>query len=291
MDIDLVPKIKKGSNIIIGLGDSFTQGVGGYPEAIWRINQGKINCLDPSMMKKYKKYMYKYSWVSQLCEKHLENYIPVNLGCLGTGNRSASKEIFLYPEIEYHKANKVVVVYMMSGLERFDFIHKDFTDIHHFYTMWPNPTDEKSSNKKLWEAYASQLWSDRFAVIENIINIVDIQNLCKARGYELIIASAFDQRMNIPYFRKVLPDYNHNLIDLVEWDRVCYPQGCNSFMELLLKKEGYYDVATTLGRFYEIFSTRDFPSKYITTCVHPTIEGYRIMAEELYNYMVQKELV
>lgn len=286
-----VPEITPGSKILVGIGDSFTQGVGGYPDEVWRENKGKINCLDPKQFKKYMHYMYENSWVSQLCRNHLPDRLPINLGVMGTGNRAAAKELFLNTSVRMDRAEDVIVIYMMSGMERFDFVNKEFSDEHHFYTMWPNPTDRNSTNHKLWKEYARFLYSNTFSIVENIINIVDVQNFCKANGYKLVIATAFDQRISLGWFRENLPPKRHGLLSLVNWENFCHPRGSISFMQHLLKLDGHYDPSISLGKFYEIYSQADYPSKHITTCVHPTVEGYRVISEELYDFIKSRGMI
>jgi lysophospholipase L1-like esterase len=53
-------------------------------------------------------------------------------------------------------------------------------------------------------------------------------------------------------------------------------------MQLLLRYDGREELAD--GAFYDYYSKLKEPTEYITTCMHPTREGYRIMAEELYNF-------
>lgn len=285
-----VPNINPGDNLIIGTGDSFTQGVGAYPIEVWEQYNGKINCLDPELISEMLPYMYEGSWVNQLCKNHLINYKPINLGVMGTGNRSAAKELFLNNLSNINKAGDVIVIYLMSGMERFDFVNRELSETNHFYTMWPNPGDKTSTNKKLWECYARDIWSERFVVIETIINMVDVQNFCKANNYKLIVASAFDYCLNKEYFERILLDDQKSLLNLVDWKNFFYPKDCRTFMELLLKLEGDKHQSSFMGGFYKKYSRKKFPSKYITTCVHPSIEGHKVIAEEFYKVIIERKL-
>jgi lysophospholipase L1-like esterase len=280
--------IKKGAKVIVGLGDSFTQGVGGYPSQIWT-HYGKINCLDPKLNKILEPYMFQGSWVNQLCVNHLPDYQPINLGRLGVGNRAAVKELYLNPDVELQNASDVIVVLMLSGIERFDFVNKDFPDVHHFFAMWPNPWDKNTTNKKLWECYAEDLWSEKFVAVETIMNIVEAQTFCKAHGYKFVVASAFDQRVTREWLIENLGDNYVKLVDTIDWTSFIRPQGCKSFMELLLTLEGNPEMIK--GSFYDHYSKLDQPSEYITPCVHPSKEGYRVMAEEIYNFLQYKQYV
>ena len=284
----VTPKIGKHSKLIIGLGDSFTQGVGSWSRETYKKYNGWIDPL--KIPPDLEIDMYNYSWVSQLCTNHLPDYTPVNFGSMGRGNRAAIKELYLHPHIDLDKADEVIVVYMLSGIERFDFINREFPDHHHFYTMWPNPWDDNATNKQLWGAYAKDLWSEKFVCLEAILNIKEAEMICKAKGWHLVVASAFDQRINKERFVTEIGKWNMDLIDSVPWDKFLYPKGCKSFMELLLHYDGQPpDMAN--GGFYDHYSKLKEPTEYITNCMHPTREGYRIMAEEIFNFVKSKGYV
>lgn len=284
--------INPGDKLIIGTGDSYTQGLGAYPSEIWQKYNYEIDCVnaDPKLVDELIPYMYQSSWVNQLCKTYLTDYKPINLGIMGTGNRAAAKELFLNPIENFNKIGKSTVIYMMSGIERFDFINRDFPNRAHFFSMWPSIC-KKSGNKKLWDSYARDIWSEEFTVIETIINIVDVQNYCKVNNLNLIVTSGFDWRINLNWFSKILPDNFQYLLDRVDWENFCYPQGCNSFLELLLRLDGHTDEEVFKGDYYKIYYKTNYRSKYITPCIHPTQEGHKIIANELYNFMKQKKWI
>jgi hypothetical protein len=288
-----LPEIHKGAKVIIGLGDSFTQGVGGWSEATYRKYNGQIDPLN--IPDSIKDEMYTNSWVSQICYKYLHGWLPINLGVMGKGNRASIKELYLNPEIKLSNASEVILVYMLSGMERFDFINRDFPDNSHFFAMWPNPWDKNTTNKKLWEAYAEDIWSERFVALETLLNIREAEMICKANGWRLIVASAFDQRITKEYFIKAINKHDRDYTDLVEampWNNFLYPQGCNSFMHLLLKYSGHENhEELALGAYHDYYSKLDWPEKYITNCMHPSVEGYRVIAHEIFKFIKDKNYV
>jgi hypothetical protein len=279
-----VPKIDSNSKVVVGIGDSFTQGVGGWSDSTYKIHSGWI---DP--LKITEQYliteMYENSWVSQLCKNHLPEYVPVNLGIMGQGNRASVKELYLHPELNLNSAKEVIVVFLLSGIERFDFIHKDFNRNTHFYTMWPNYWDNNSTDKKLWKAYANSLWSDKFSVVEAILNIKEAETICKANGWKFVVASAFEQRYTRDYFIQHLDEGWIPFVDTIDWDNFLYPKGMKSFMELLLDLDGNRHMAD--GQFYRHYSKLKWPTRHITNCMHPTVVGYKIIAEEIYNFLTR----
>lgn len=284
----VIPKINPGDKIVIGLGDSFTQGVGSWSQETYKEYNGFIDPL--KIPKQLEIDMYEYSWVSQLCKNHLRNYKPINLGKMGKGNRAAVKELYLNPQIEFDNASDVIVVLMLSGIERFDFINREFSNNGaHFIAMWPNPWDKNSTHRQLWESYARDIWSEKFVCLEALLNIREAEMFCKAKGWKFVVASAFDQRVTREQFVKHCGDDHTQLINSMPWDNFLYPNGCKSFMELLLTYEGHPELAE--GGFYEYYSKLTYPTELITNCMHPTREGYRIMAEEIYKHCIFQGLV
>ncbi len=284
-----IPPITHDSKLIIGLGDSFTQGVGSWSKETYKQNNGYIDPLRISQQLEIE--MYENSWVNQLCKNHLQEYTPVNLGVLGKGNRASIKEMYLNPSIKMQDSKTATLVYMLSGIERFDFINREFAKEGngHFFAMWPNPWDKNTTHKQLWEAYARDIWSEKFVCLEALLNIKEAESIAQANGWNLIIASAFDQRVTKEYFTKSIGQEHTDLVNSIPWDKFLYPQGCKSFMQLLLRYDGREELAD--GAFYDYYSKIKEPTEYITNCMHPTQEGYRIMAEEIYKFMKEKDYV
>lgn len=283
----MIPNIPQGAKVVVGLGDSFTQGVGSWPKEVWDRYDGNIDTLKIPL--EIFDDMYEYSWVKQLCDNHLTDYIPVNLGCLGTGNRSAVKNLYLHPKIRLERASEVIVVLMLSGMERFDFVNRDFPEHNHFYTMWPNPWSDTATNKKLWEAYAESLWSEKMICVETLLNIREAEMICKANGWKFIVGSAFDIRITKEYFLTHLGEDYQELIDTVPWDCFVYPAGKRAFMEVLLTLEGKPELAP--GGFYDYCKNLKGPTDYVTPCAHPSQNGYAVMAKHLFNFLELNQYV
>ena len=72
---------------------------------------------------------YDNAFVNVLCNKYLQgSYTPINFGLRGCGNRATIKELYFYPEIDWHLIDEIIVIYCPSGVERFDFINDTYTD-------------------------------------------------------------------------------------------------------------------------------------------------------------------
>lgn len=283
------PKIKQGDKLIVGLGDSFVQGVGAYSDKTYNKYQGKIDVHtnDRTLIRE----QYENSWVNQLCKNHLQEWIPVNFGHAGTGNRCAIKELYLNPWVDFSLASDVIVVLMLSGLERFDFAVKEQYEEHHFYSMWPNPQDPGSTNKNLWQCYHDDIYSEQFIATELLVNLFEIEMFCRANKFKLIVTSAFDMRFTKSWLSEqyrgivsLVRSHYDDIIDKFDWTNVLYPQKCTTFMELLCKKEGFgKDMA--MGRWFPHFTSLDYPSEYLTNCAHPTVKGHALIAEEIYKFI------
>lgn len=276
-DIKITPE----SKIVIGLGDSFTQGQGACKNEIWE----KHNYSFDSMYKQHETLVEEYngSWVNQLCENHLTDFIPVNLGLRGCGNRAAVKELYLHPELKLETAKEKIVIYLLSGMERFDFVNREYNDHHHFFAMWPNPWDKGATNPTLWKTYAEDIWDDKFGYIEMLLNIVEAQTWAKAHNAKFILASAFRKDYQKENFQKILTrEHERSLIDVIDWDNYFYPDGYSCFTDLLVHLEDRDDLLG--GGFYGWAMGMDkmTPKGLFTKCSHPSHEGHRIMAERLY---------
>lgn len=281
--------IKDGDRLIIGIGDSYTQGIGAYTDETWRAHNGKIPVFthDEALIKE----QYEGSWVKQL-ESLLPGWKGLNLGVAGTGNRSAVKELYFH-EATISKASEAIVVYMLSGFERFDFIAKEFASDHaHFEAMWPNYWDPGSPCPELWKAYADHVYTERFIAGEAMLHLLEAQMYCQAKGFRLLVVSAFDMRFQRKwfedtFFKKSLLDFkfkpagvSKEFVDQFDWSQAFYPRSCTTVVQLLTRLEGH-DNEMANGRFYKHYSSMDYPSEYITNCVHPTRKGHAVIAEEL----------
>lgn len=283
-------KITENSKLIIGLGDSFTQGQGACSVDIWEKHGWNIDKMNRDS--ETLKSEYKGAWVNQICESFLNDYTPINLGLRGCGNRAAVKELYLHPKLNIEKAKEKIVIYMLSGMERFDFINKDFSDHNHFYSMWPNPWDPNASNKKLWEVYADDIWSDSFTIFELLLNIKEAETWCQANNAKLIVTSAFRTNINKNSFLKILKkeikDLDETIIDIINWDNFLYPNNYECFTDLLIEYENRKDLLG--GGFYgwAMSYNEMTPNKYFTKCAHPSIYGHKIIANVLYDYINKK---
>jgi hypothetical protein len=249
---------------------------------------------------------YENAFVNVLCKKYFEeSYTAINLGIRGCGNRATIKDLYFYPEIDWHLADEIIVVYSPSGMERFDFINDSFDDHHHWKCMWPHPKGmDKSARKSLWEGYAGSLYSEKFEVLENIAHVQELINWCKVRDAKLIITPAFDKRFNRKHMEAVLmqtidrkmsgdmlappyqkhsrPENLDRLLGMWPWELMYKPGGYETFVELVVGAE---NLGPGKDHHFFQFLGKGSPNGWITSCAHPSARGHDLFAKYLHHYI------
>ncbi len=271
---------------IIGLGCSWTQGEGGYPESLWKEYNGKIN-LPMHKSLHLIPYELENSWVNVLSRDYFPNSMSYNLGQRGIGNRGAAKTLYL-KNFSLDAYKDVVVVFLLSGYERFDFFRQGWknkkvcvnSSIKHaghynFQTVWPHLGDNK-----LWDMYARQVYAEDAVAIETLCAILDVQTYCRAHNYRFVFGNAFDDRG-----KDFLYQYCEKIADQVDWS--CYIhdyRDYKTFIELLVRKDNIL-APENQRHYYGIYRDMKYPTKHLTSCIHPTIDGYKVIASELYDFI------
>ena len=281
------------SKFLIGLGCSFTQGQGAlkqevidyYGKQVWKGNHSLP--LD--------KHEREGSWVNQICKRYLKDYTPVNLGERGMGNRGAIKSLQLHTKHDFESAEDIIVIFMLSGMERFDFPQKDYKlQNHNFYTMFPHPDNKGNPYRSLWDAYAKHVWSEQMVCVETIMNVIEAQVWCKANNAKLLLTSAFDTNINIDFFKTHIFNSRHDIIDKFEWDYFFEPMGFDTIMHMLIHKEenGSPEVNKLKnGGYWDKYPKMTKNGSYITPCCHPNIRGHKAIANVLYKELLRREYV
>jgi len=290
-------KINEESKILIGLGDSFTQGHGACDIKIW----DKYKWDDKKMYNEYFHDVvesgYQNSWVNQLCKNHLKDFIPINFGLSGRGNRAAVKELYLHPELNIELAKEKIVVYMLTGYERFDFVNKDYEVGHHkFNTMWPT-TDCGNDLRTVGNEYMNHVRSDRMGLIELLLNIAEVKNWCKVHNAKFVLTSAFTPTINKQFMTDhIIGDllygkesHVEKLVNIIDWDEFFYPDGFRCITDYLLSLEERTDLINEFSswNYYEFaYSHKKMtPNGYITKCAHPSDDGHKEIAKLLYEHI------
>ena len=278
---------------IIGLGCSWTAGEGGYPDDIWHQYNGR-----PQMSLRghsdyhIRHYEQENSWVNQLCRDHFPDHTPMNLGIKGIGNRAAVEQLFFCDRIDWENSTGTIIL-LLSGFERLDLPgtysgsngeddgYSNGEYCHYkWQTAWPN---ESTNFNKL---YVRDLWSERFVATGQMLALLHLQAFAKAHNFKLVVANAFNQRPDssiLDYLR----DQTGPLYDKFDWD--CYLHNTTdyvAFIQKLVEVDNIMDPKDWPG-FFNFYYNRDWPSEYLTNCqgAHPTIKGYKVIADELAKFI------
>lgn len=335
--IEINNDLKKTKKAIIAIGCSFVQGQGAVNDALyenytWDYKEGKpltINLsfkerkklaklnpiiksfpngdLDFSMME------YENAFVNVLCKKYFEGkYTPINLGLRGCGNRASIKELYMHPDITWDIIEEIIVLYVPSGFERFDFINDEAIDHFNWKCMWPHYENMSASPRRtLWEGYSKVLYSDKFAVLEQLFHVQELLTWCKSKNAKLIVTPGFDRRYDREYFKECLSsdierhsdtgkmkmskpmftkseqDKSH-LLELFPWDNMFEPAGNKTFADLAMSKESTLE---DMNDHYFQFLGKGSVDGWLTPCSHPSQKSHDLFAQHLYTYITDASRV
>ncbi len=298
---------------LIGLGCSWTQGEGGYPDHVVEKHNGKVQQYSRTggeAQNDLMKYEHENSWVNVLCRDHFIDHTPINLGVKGIGNKAAVDQLYFCDRVDWENATGTIVL-MWSGFERYDFLQKhpssyeEFDDgysdgnFHHYKWMaaWPYEiTHGHEEMRMLWKTYAKVLWSEEFVAVNQMLNLLRLQTFAKAHGFNVVIANAFnyphliDDPNTVLRPHKYLERFSRSLYDKFDWSN--YANSDTEYVSFvqklvwednLLPKERW-------NEWFQVYNGRDWPSEYLTNCegAHPTIKGYKVIADELSKFIKKK---
>lgn len=327
--------IKKTGKAVVAIGCSFVQGQGaidddlyenykwqylgmGHPLKIDITTFEKLTILkahqdllkpDPDHKIDFTGMEYKNAFVNVLCKKYFDGeYAPINLGIRGCGNRASIKELYFRPEIDWDGIKELIVVYMPSGIERFDFVNDLWPEHFHWKAMWPNAVENPSNGREhLWEGYNKSLYSEKFGVIEQLAHVQELMTWCKLRNAKLIVTPGFDRRYNKEYFENELSlsiernfdgnikeirrpglftfdnSKDHKLLaNLWPWQQTFEPEGYKTLADLAMSKEP--SLEDTKDYFFQFLGNRT-PQGWMTSCAHPGAKAHDLYAKLLYNHI------
>lgn len=295
---------------LIGLGCSWTQGEGGYPEEVVKKHNGRVQQFSrKGGSLELAPYERENSWVNVLCRDHFPEYTPMNLGVSGIGNKAAVHQLHFCDKIDWKNATGIIIL-MWSGFERLDFVHQNpiaddnyddeysnNTFMHYKWnTAWPFESECPHSGP-IWNVYAKHLWSEQFVAVNQMLALLDLQAFSKAYGFDLVIANAFNYPCDTEDGSALTPDkylekYSGTLFHKFDWSTYANANtDYVSFVQKLVWEDGKLPRDHWEGwiTFYEGL---DWPSEYLTNCqgAHPTIKGYKLIAEELCYFIKECDI-
>jgi hypothetical protein len=290
-------RITEDSKLLIGIGDSFCAGRGACSIELWEKYGWDMERMYGEGGAEVEESNYANSWVNQLCKNHMPDWTPLNLGMSGKGNRYAIKELMVNPLLGIEKAKEKIVVFAVSGFERFD-LAKDLVGEEHFTTQWPvygGYKEKKLGYSELTLENGDSLYSEKFVISEFILNIIELMNWCKLHNAKLLLMSAFTPEFNKNHFIDVLsPNVTSvlgqmkldELIWSVPWERIIRPLGFSCITDMLMHLEGWDKDLPGYG-FRNVKIDTIGPNGYMTKCQHPSEKGHKLLAEIIYEHILK----
>ena len=290
-------KITKDTKLLIGIGDSFCAGRGACSIELWEKYGWDMERMYGEGGAEVEESNYANSWVNQLCKNHMPDWTPLNLGMSGKGNRFAIKELMVNPLLGIEKAKEKIVVFAVSGFERFD-LAKDLVGEEHFTTQWPMYGDYKEKKlgySELTLENGDSLYSEKFVISEFILNIIELMNWCKLHNAKLLLISAFTPEFNKNHFIDVLSSNVTStlgqmkldeLIWSIPWERIIRPLGFSCITDMLMHLEGWDKDLPGYG-FRNMKIKTIGPNGYMTKCQHPSEKGHKLLAEIIYDHILK----
>jgi|TARA_B100001094_G_scaffold60218_1_gene55733 hypothetical protein len=296
---------------IVGLGCSWTQGEGGYPQEVVDAHNGRTQIRvgqpgQPDSDYYLRVHELENSWVNQLTKHHFPEYKSLNLGVKGIGNKAAVDQLHFVDQHDLEDAEGIIV-FMLSGFERFDVFQERPKDNSGFEnpdsynngeyrhekwrTAWP--IEQKDGDGAFWTCYARELWSEQFVASHAMVTLLNLQTFAKANNFKIVLANAFNQRPEGIY--EWLKEYTGKLVDKFDWS--CYIHNetdYEAFMQKLVELDGKLS-KEDWGAYHSVYNPRnlDTHSEYLTNDEgsHPTIKGYRVIADEIAKFIIKREYI
>jgi lysophospholipase L1-like esterase len=121
-----------------------------------------------------------------------------------------------------------------------------------------------------------------------MIALLNLQNFADTHNFKLVIANGFNQRNEgiIEYLR----NNTGSLCDKFDWSNYLHnTTEYVAFVQKLIELDNIMDANDWQG-FHQFYFNRDWPAEYLTNCegAHPTIKGYKVIADELAAFVKYK---
>lgn len=262
---------------LVGLGCSWVQGEGGYPEHIWKYYNGRVN-LRGVPDEHLRPYEYENSWVNVLCKDYLRDYTPINLGVRGIGVRAAVKQLYLTDQVDWETDTGMIILFL-PGLERLG-VFNNTPHAHNRYNhAWPH---DHTPPRLFWQAYKEELYGYPMICMEAMTAITEAQVFAERYNFQFAFGNAYYLE-HLPKFFK--ENIGERFTNLIQWDKYMNDEKFLNFVEELVKLDNILPVGQSVGGYWEHYINLPWPSKYLTNCIHPTIDGYKVIAKLMYEFL------
>lgn len=202
----------------------------------------------------------------------------INLGQEASGNTGAVNRILMA-----NIPKNSTVIFMLSGMNRMDFFDKNHTTGSRFVPTFPSSTPVNIHGQDIadLEKSLSKFSSNITEVYYAIVNIVNMQNFCKANNHKLIMFSAFTKEYNKEYFYKTI---NDDFVNCVDWDKFLIIDGCSNFFDWTVKQSG----SNVKLSMMEMQVSAQRPSElegWIMPRLHPSKKAHKLFSERLCEFL------
>jgi hypothetical protein len=293
-------KFDKNTKLLIGIGDSFCAGEGAESVELWEKHNWDKNKIksDPEVINEG----YINSFINVLKEEYLKDYISLNLGLPGRGNRYAIRELFSNPELGIENAGEKIVIFVVSGLERLDFSKDIINKFEHTNTLWPFYDKPDDVGYGVLTKHGIPIYNDPMIIGEFIMDMYMLTNWCQLNNAKLLFINGFTKLVDrVNMINNLLDNRNLkntnknifnflfknacNMVNKIPWHLQIKLMGHNTIMDFILTKQGREDLVN--GFYMEYKIDKHSEDDYISKCLHPTKKSHKLIANIVYDYIVK----
>ncbi len=283
--------LQRTKKAIVALGCSFVQGAELVPPNV-----------------KIDKHYWKYShtFVNRLCEVYFKKeYTPINFGQEAAGNFAAISRLHLH-DIPWNSLEEIIVIFMPSGMQRFDIIRDDNDSVvgNEFKTLWPFVSDsQKGMFVEFSKLYEKTCYSEKFEVLNFILNFQNLKSWVKAHNAKMLIFPAFSKEYTREYFANCLNlnifrdhrfqnrlekvskktrEFEHEfLLKQVPWEEFLVIDGSRTFFDLCYKNDPKYNPDLSMADVLRLRALAN--NDWIKPRGHPSELGHDLLAKKLFE--------
>jgi len=209
---------------------------------------------------------------------------------------------------EHKLGREIIDIIQQHPMDNSGFDEPDgYSSGEYRHTKWRTawPFESEHGDKEFWGTYARHLWSDQMVATHQLLALLNLQTWAKAYGYKVIIANAFNQHhwnshlipsevgSGVELYLKLNCGALHKKFD---WASCDFHRGKDyiSFMQKLVELDGKLS-KDDWCQFNSVYNPDNMKthSTYLTNDqgAHPTIKGYRVIADELAEFIRERGYV
>lgn len=235
----------------------------------------------------------------------MDNADVINLAYPADDNGNILRRTIDYITQNYLAKNisthNLLVIVGWSSPERNSFWFKDSeTNLSHNWRLWPQIQHfNHPAQEEMWKYYVSYMWNIEEYMPRYIHNVMMLQNFCNVHNIDWLCFNSFYQTPNTN-----VTDWNDlNIMEELDKLESMGYQYQELFKVPLGRENQYYNYKAQWelidsDRFYKKdqpdSTFRSFINKNVTKPLnnwHPSPQGHKAWAEELYRYIHEKELL